>query len=754
MPLDWYAQKYNEGSITNESLQAAVNRAPKSVVETFADGDQSLSVSSLVNGLHEVEKASESVYRPGAFSAFMDAREGSHWSHIIREEAAKWCGAYYDRGQASWPMPGRISGFYQAWLEAVKYDHSLACMGLKQAHITLSEMPETPEDAIHQAIQTMNVPEQLTSEWLYRVLMNLPGWAGYLRYRDREKELRGGSGTELVQLLAILVNYECTLYKTYSEDKDRLLGWKRLLMEEPIEMANLPMSLELAHRLIWQSAFEHSIEQSLKESIHSEDSMVNDSSPEIQAAFCIDVRSELYRRNLEAALPEIQTIGFAGFFGVPLSHTSFGLNSEEARCPALLAPPVHSCDHSHHKHTDPHGPARNWRMFRESAASSFNFVETLGLSYAWNLLKNAFGLGNSSHIQRGMPELIDVLTIEEKVKLAVGIVNGLSLTKHCGKLVLLCGHGSATKNNPYASGLDCGACGGHPGEANARIAAMILNEPDVRSALIEHGVSVPLTTYFIAGQHNTTTDEVIIFDECQAPASHQQLLKTLKQALAKASILTATHRAKSLNIEEEGCVEAVKARSTDWSQVRPEWGLAGNAGFIVAPRAWTKSSNLKGRAFLHEYDPTVDPEGHVLEGILAGPLVVGSWINLQYYASSVDNQHFGSGHKAIHNVVGGVGVALGNENDLQTGLPLQSVHDGKQWVHEPSRLHALIAADPDVIEQILNRQSDLKNLLDNEWLHIFALGADGQGFSRRLPSGQWQTDSVTGMDSQLAAIHA
>ncbi len=53
-------------------------------------------------------------------------------------------------------------------------------------------------------------------------------------------------------------------------------------------------------------------------------------------------------------------------------------------------------------------------------------------------------------------------------------------------------------------------------------------------------------------------------------------------------------------------------------------------------------------------------------------MVVASWINLQYYGSTVDNNLFGSGNKVINNVVGTFGVWQGNSGDLQTGLPAVS----------------------------------------------------------------------------------
>ena len=216
------------------------------------------------------------------------------------------------------------------------------------------------------------------------------------------------------------------------------------------------------------------------------------------------------------------------------------------------------------------------------------------------------------------------------------------------------------------------------------------------------------------------------------------MIEQLRTALNQAGALCALERAVRLEVNGgPDPLAAVRARSRDWSQVRPEWGLAGNAGFIVAPRSWTGDTDFQSRAFLHEYAASTDPEGKVLENILAGPLVVGSWINLQYYASAVDNAHFGSGHKSILNVVGGVGVALGNEYDLRPGLPFQSVHDGKKLIHEPLRLHACVAAEPAVLDAILERQEHLRQLVKNGWVHLFALGADGRLWSRRQRDGSW-----------------
>lgn len=45
----------------------------------------------------------------------------------------------------------------------------------------------------------------------------------------------------------------------------------------------------------------------------------------------------------------------------------------------------------------------------------------------------------------------------------------------------------------------------------------MLNDEDVRSGLAKEGVALPGSTYFLAAEHNTTTDEVVIFDADRIP---------------------------------------------------------------------------------------------------------------------------------------------------------------------------------------------------------------------------------------------
>ncbi|MFZ4519657.1 MAG: putative inorganic carbon transporter subunit DabA, partial [Microthrixaceae bacterium] len=479
---------------------------------------------------------------------------------------------------------------------------------------------------------------------------------------------------------------------------------------------------------------------------------------------------EVFRRHLEAAATDVATIGFAGFFGFAVEYLPLAHDRGETQCPVLLTPAfsvaesVGDAERQAEAVEDRrlrHHVRRAWKSFKMGAVSCFSFVGPVGLVYLPKMFTDAYG--RTRPVARPEDEAlprwaIDAkgptleptpapdggdagagIPLEARVQLATGALTAMSLTEGFAPIVAIVGHGASTTNNPYDTGLDCGACGGHTGEANARVAAAILNDPQVRAALADNGIEVPADTRFVAAQHNTTTDEITVFDRGAIPASHLDALASLEASFEVAGRGARAERARRMGIDPASDVDAaVLRRSADWAQVRPEWGLAGCRAFVVAPRGRTKDLDLGGRAFLHSYEWRKDEGFGVLELVMTAPMVVASWISLQYYASTVENRLFGSGNKVLHNVVGKLGVLEGNGGDLRVGLPWQSVHDGEEYQHEPLRLNVVIEAPIDAMNDVLANHAGVKDLVDNGWLQLLALDDGGRISHRYAGDLNWE----------------
>ena len=375
-------------------------------------------------------------------------------------------------------------------------------------------------------------------------------------------------------------------------------------------------------------------------------------------------------------------------------------------------------------------------------AESFNLTEEQTYAFIGRL-QGAYRI-NSDFAHRQIEQLGRIgYTLDEQVNYVGTALRTIGLTENFSRFVLLAGHGSTSENNPYESALDCGACGGNHGLVSGRVLAQMANKPQVRRVLRRQGIDIPDDTWFIPAMHNTTTDELQLYDLELIPPSHLVYIDRLRNGLVAASRLCAQERVPSLSVNEEQSLDPASAymqaqrNSMDWSQVRPEWGLSRNAYFVIGRRSLTQELALDGRAFLHSYDYRVDPKRRLLENVLTGPLVVGQWINMEHYFSTVDNDRFGSGSKVNHNVAGRFGVMTGNLSDLRTGLPSQTVlKDGLPY-HKPLRLITVIEAPIEHAKQAIEGVVAVKKLVHNGWLRMIIVDPDTRNVSI-FARGHWR----------------
>jgi uncharacterized protein YbcC (UPF0753/DUF2309 family) len=689
---------------------------------------------------------------------------GRTWNDLVVERISAYAATAFDTGQAAWARP--VDGLYAGWLMDARIDRTPDLAGLTGLRAQFAALPETAGALVEEAAAELGLQGDALELYFHRLLMSVGGWAAFARHSAWQAGLEGRSDDTPLQLLAIRLAYEIALLRATADTPALHEAWQAATAayaasEQPARALQLDCLL--------QSALERADARRLARDLEAGNTAAPVSAdgparPDVQAVFCIDVRSEVYRRSLESVAPQIETLGFAGFFGFAISYKRKGDDTGSARCPVLLAPQAFVCEAVPSKDVAERAAltkrmASAWAAFKLAAVSSFAFVETAGLAYLGKLASDGFGrrARPDARLTDAPPALVPAnagsqatgLLLEQRVAAAEGALRGMSLTDGFARIVFLVGHGATSLNNPHAHGLDCGACGGQSGEANARVAAAVLNDPDVRAALGERGIALPDDTVVVAGLHDTTTDKVAILDAETVPASHAGDLARLEQALAAAGQLTRAERSLRIAGSTAG---SIASRAADWAQVRPEWGLAGCSAFIAAPRARTMNVDLGGRAFLHTYDWRADEGFGVLEVVMTAPMVVASWINLQYYGSSVDQTVFGSGNKVLHNVVGGIGVLEGGGGDLRVGLPFQSLHDGETPAHAPRRLSVVIAAPQEAILGVIARQESVRQLLDSGWVSLFAM--DDAGRIQARYAGGLAFEDWTEVTAPAPALHA
>lgn len=632
------------------------------------------------------------------------------WRDAIVDQVSRCCAMYWHEADE----------LYRHWLAHTRDEKGLALlMGCPQLRRLLKKLPNDAAAMLELAQTSLGISEEDACSLGHGWLLEINGWASAAAYLHWQANLAGEERHCLEQLLAIRLAWEWLTLQLAGEEL--LASWQQ---------QSIPMLIE-AHRShqrlpwVWQRAAELDYQRGLAQQLAQP--AETKTPAKLQAVFCIDVRSEPMRRALEAQDAGIETRGFAGFFGLPLGYRPGDGKYQRPQLPGLLAPQIWVREAEPVKA----GPIKlkrktYWQRLMGGSPGTFGAVEATGLAYAARLVKRSFWPSAPQQpvnrlLRESQGEFLledgdGPLSLERQAELLAGVLTAMGLTEPA-PLVLLVGHGSSTCNNPHAAGLDCGACGGQSGELNVRVLAQLANDPEVREILARsHGIFLSPQCRFIAALHDTTADNIHCFDEVGAEVE-EWLSRAGKQARAeRAPRLGETHG------------EALERRGWDWSQTRPEWGLADNAAFVIAPRARTRHLNLGGRVFLHDYDWQQDGEYRLLETLLTAPMLVTHWINMQYNASVTDPQRYGSGNKILHNLVDNLGVLEGQGGDLRIGLSRQAVHDGERWQHRPQRLSVVVAAPEEPLRALVNKHEVVRQLVDNHWLTLSRLDSDGRLF--------------------------
>jgi len=672
--------------------------------------------------------------RIGALRAFWKRSYQIDLDSMVQPLLFRTLCSYLDQGISIWNFPVWHKGLLASIREMEKnsftsfFHHGRAKKLLLGGQTTL-----------HHLLHILIGDEKLYKQYLFDQQFSHQGWSGIVStIEDQPQTMLDHKKVSLQDLIAFELLMEIdALDNHFGEHR-----WKPLssvIQEYPEDLfAEVPVTELDEVTSLWQQSFEWSYYDEVLKGLELTNHVDRKPAKTFQALFCIDDRECSFRRYLEKFDPACETFGTPGFFSVEFFFQPDHGKFYTKLCPAPVTPNYlikeigvrrkHEKDAHFTKHT-------------HSLFSGWLITQTLGFWSAFKLFLNVFKPSASPamassfrHMEKESKLTIENknpnhrennlqigFTIDEMTQRVENLLKSVGLIKNFAPIVYVVGHGSSSVNNPHYAAYDCGACSGRAGSVNSRVVCFMANHSNVRKKLIERGITIPESTQFVGGLHDTTRDEVLFFDEDSLSIANKNRHRNNEQVFIQALDLNAKERSRrfeSINTDLSPIEihDQVRARSVSLFEPRPELNHATNALCIVGRRSLTQHLFLDRRAFLNSFDYRVDPEGKYLFNILKAAAPVCGGINLEYYFSRVDNQKLGAGTKLPHNVMGLFGVANGIDGDLRPGLPSQMIE-----VHDPVRLLVVVEHFPDVVLQTIRKSSETYEWFVNEWVHLVVI---------------------------------
>lgn len=741
LSLEYYHQAYANGEIVLNSLGTAIKEFLQDR-DILNDYNHDILLELLINSqtqlLLEQEINNDVNHKSILISNQIEKKPNYLESKKVEIQIARFLADFFDLGQAKWSMPIKTNNLYESWLEYSSVGNKYLRSAIKE--ISSMDNLKTIQYLLSRLQITNNFLEQYFVEIAFRII----GWCGLIKWlEERPDNPYISKIAQINDVLAIWLILEYALHLEHGckfnqnlEKSNNVLQIKVLKQKlaNSNDLYNALTSINL--KMIWQRALEIEYKSDILNKIKIAnlklDTSPNESNKtKSQMIFCIDTRSEGIRRKLEY-IDNYQTFGFAGFFGIGFKMQDERTKICSLQCPAIVKPEVTLINKSNNAQKPDlltnlkNGLYRSLNKVKSTFFAPLVLFDIVGIYFSISLIcKTLFPnkinkLFKTDQNIKYSDTSINVFdkthgfTSSEIAEKANFVLKAIGLINNFAPFVIITGHIAESENNPFQSSLDCGACGGNGGVPNAIAFCQGLNSHEVRKILNEkYAINIPKETFFVSCCHNTTIDQFYYYNLDSMNQSQHNSFITIMNDINVACDLLRTERLSSLYGDKD-----VNMRKSNWAELIPEMALANNAAFIIAPRKITKDINLDRRTFLHSYEPDLDPDGEILSFIFNAPVIVGHWINSQYYFSTTDKYIYGAGNKAIHNILGGFGVMEGNFSDLKMGLPEQSIFYRDKLMHEPLRLTVFVYAQKKLVEEIINNSPQLKSLFNGRWMHL------------------------------------
>lgn len=737
LPLSWYQDAYEQGRISPSALRRILR--DDGVLEMRLDD----AIRELLARRPEPPPP-RGIAREGLRSAWRE-HHGVDLDALVHPTLFRWLASYLDQGVSVWRMPHASDTLWRA-VQRLVLGHVLPFPPLGKETLAVLELDSTT--AVQRCLERLVGDPALYERYLLEVCLSHPGWSGMVRM------LEASPGMVLAKRQSTLQDALALELLLQWGWLDRKLGGDFAPLAQTVRGAVAAVERpadgdELASaKKLWHEAFEWTLYEEVLASLENRHRRPRTQEvPPVQAYFCIDDRECSLRRHLEEIDPRLETLATAGFFGIDFLFQSATSAYPIQHCPVVLTPKhvVREVAES----TKPPKPPRLGQLLHLEPSANTLFrgwllTQTLGiwscLRLAWNVLRpDSKLLAENNLTEVKTATRLDLLrtsdektpeghyvgyTVQEMADRVFGVFRSTGLLDRFAKLIVFVAHGSASANNPHFAAYDCGACSGRPGSPNARSIAWMANHPEVRAALRAKGLALPDDCVVVGALHNTARDEVRFFDLDRVPESHRAELDTFRKTMEAALERNALERCRRFELAPKNPTPAeahehVKNRAASLFEPRPELNHATNALAIVGRRELTRGLFFDRRAFLNSYDPTRDPKGEILTGILNAVIPVCGGINLEYFFSRIDNEVYGAGTKLPHNVVSLIGVANGVEGDLRTGLPWQMVE-----VHDPVRLLVIVEQTPAVALEAVTRNPANFEWVRGGWVRYAAVSPE------------------------------